>query len=358
MSRPPAPHGTPRWAGHGWWLGVLGAFALSLGVAHAQVSAPTAPLPAAVQAEPTFSLVFAGDTTLDDAPGALVARGGDPFAAFAPWFASADVRLVNLECVVARGGTPADKNFTFRADPQVLPVLRRHVDAVTLANNHAGDYGRAAFAEMLGLLRQADLGQAGGGMNLAEAHTPWLFERGGQRVAVLSYNEYMPRSFEADHDAPGMAWSEDAQAVDDVVQARRRHRADRVLVFMHWGWEDEPRANPRQRALARRLIDAGADAVIGGHPHVTQDIELYQGKPIVYSVGNFIMKATDNDAQREGWVLRMTFDRQGATSFQTRVARLDHDGMPRPDLGTPSPCWQRGAPVQTHCPAGGVGQPW
>jgi len=330
----------------GWLVAVFCALVLQLGAARAQT-----PVPAPVAADEGFSLVFAGDVTLDDAPGALIARGGDPFAAFAPWFANADVRLINLECVVARGGTPADKNFTFRAEPQVLPVLRRHVDAVTLANNHSGDYGRSAFAEMLGWLQQAGLGQAGGGLNLAEAHTPWLFERAGQRVAVLSYNEYMPRSFEADHDAPGSAWSEDEQVVHDVQQARLRHRADRVLVFMHWGWENEPRANPRQRSLARLLIDAGADAVIGGHPHVTQDIELYQGKPIIYSVGNFVMKESDNEAQREGWVLRLNVDRQGVASFQTRVARLDLDGIPRPDLNTPSPCWQRGGAVQLQCPA-------
>jgi len=299
-----------------------------------------------------FSLVFAGDTTLDDAPGALINRGGDPFAAFAPLFAQADLRIVNLECVVATTGEPADKNYTFRAHPRVLPVLRKHVDGVTLANNHSGDYGRQAFAQMLGLLREAGLAQAGGGMNLAQAHTPWMLERQGLRVAVLSYNEYMPRSFEAAHDAPGIAWSEDEQVVDDIRLARAHHKADLVLVFMHWGWENETVANPRQRQLARSMIDAGADAVIGGHPHVTQNIEHYQGKPIIYSVGNFIMKETDNAMQRQAWVLRMEFDRQGAAGFETHVARLDARGIPRRDPNTPSPCWRRGQAEVGTCLAG------
>lgn len=302
--------------------------------------------------EAKFSLVFAGDTTLDDAPGALIQRGGDPFAAFASLFAQADLRIVNLECVVATTGEPADKNYTFRAHPRVLPVLRKHVDGVTLANNHSGDYGRQAFAQMLGLLRDAGLAQAGGGMNLAQAHTPWMLERQGLRVAVLSYNEYMPRSFEAAHDAPGIAWSEDEQVVDDIRHARAHHKADLVLVFMHWGWENETVANPRQRQLARRMIDAGADAVIGGHPHVTQNIEHYQGKPIIYSVGNFIMKETDNAMQRQAWVLRMEFDRQGATGFETHVARLDARGIPRRDQSTPSPCWRRGRAEVSTCVAG------
>lgn len=302
--------------------------------------------------EAKFSLVFAGDTTLDDAPGTLIQRGGDPFAAFASLFAQADLRIVNLECVVATTGEPADKNYTFRAHPRVLPVLRKHVDGVTLANNHSGDYGRQAFAQMLGLLRDAGLAQAGGGMNLTQAHTPWMLERQGLRVAVLSYNEYMPRSFEAAHDAPGIAWSEDEQVVEDIRHARAHHKADLVLVFMHWGWENETVANPRQRQLARRMIDAGADAVIGGHPHVTQDVEHYQGKPIIYSVGNFIMKETDNAMQRKAWVLRMEFDRQGATGYETHVARLDARGIPRRDPTTPSPCWRRGQTEVSTCIAG------
>ena len=253
---------------------------------------------------------------------------------------------------MATTGDAADKNYTFRAHPRVLPVLRRHLDGVTLANNHSGDYGRAAFAEMLGLLRQTGLGQAGGGMNLSQAHAPWVVERQGLRVALLSYNEYMPRSFEAGHDAPGTAWSEDEQVVDDIRKARSVHRADLVLVFMHWGWENEPVANPRQRYLARRMVEAGADAVIGGHPHVTQDIEHYLGRPIIYSVGNFIMKETDNDAQRLGWLLRMEFDRHGARGFETHVVRIDSSGIPQPDPHTPSPCWRRGQTVTSHCLAG------
>lgn len=296
-----------------------------------------------------LSLVFAGDTTLDDAPGALIERGGDPLAKVAHLFQGADIRLVNLECVVSTIGSPGDKVFTFRAHPRVLPVLRRHVDAVTLANNHSGDYGREAFADMLGLLSRHGIGQTGGGRNLAEAHQPLLIERQGLRLALLSYNEFMPRSFEADHDAPGIAWSEDEQVVDDIALARTRHRADLVLVFMHWGWENEPTANARQRQLARRIIDAGADAVIGGHPHVTQDIEIHRGKPVIYSVGNFVMKETDNEAQRQGWVLQLGLDRQGVSSLRTHPVRLDLDGIPSPAPELSSPCWRRGDPGTSPC---------
>ncbi len=343
------------------WL-ALGALAMTLAASAQTQTAqppttqtPRAQKPAtqmAAAASPPVTLVFAGDTTLDDDAGALIERGGDPLADFSALFAGADVRLANLECVVATRGTVGSKIYTFRAHPRVLPVLKKHLDGVTLANNHSGDFGREAFAEMLGLLQKAGLAQAGGGLNLSQAHAPWIVERRGLRIALLSYNEFMPRSFEAGHDTPGVAWSEDEQVVEDIRRARTVHRADLVIPFMHWGWENEGVANARQRLLARKMIDAGADAVIGGHPHVTQDIEHYQGKPIVYSVGNFVMKETDNEHQRQGWVLRLEMDQQGVRALDTHVARIDMQGIPRRDPATPSPCWQRGEAAVGACLAG------
>ena len=280
------------------------------------------------------------------------ARGGDPFADVAAVLAGADIRIANLECVVATTGSAGDKNFTFRAHPRVLPVVKKHFDAVALANNHSGDFGREAFAEMLGLLKQAGLGKLGGGRNLSDAHAPWLVERNGLRIAFLGYNEFMPRSFEAAHDAPGVAWSEDEQVVDDIRRARQVHRADLVIPIMHWGWENELVANARQRQLARRMVEAGADAVIGGHPHVTQDIGHIHGKPVIYSVGNFVMKETDNANQRRGWVLRLVLDPQSMRLLDTRVAQIRMDGVPERDDRVASPCWQRGEAVVGQCVAG------
>ena len=306
------------------------------------------------QASETVKLLFAGDVVLDDTAGAMIARGDDPFAGFAPLFAKADIRLANLECVVATTGNAGDKNYTFRAHPRVLPVLKKHFDALALANNHSGDYGREAFAEMLGLLQGAGIGQFGGGHNLREAHTPLIIERKGIRIALLGYNEFMPRSFEADFDAPGSAWSEDEQVVADIRAARSVHRADLVIPVMHWGWENEPVANARQRALARTMVAAGADAVIGGHPHVRQDIEIINGKPVVYSVGNFVMKETDNANQRLGWVLELNLDKAGVASWRTHTAAIDMEGIPTPAplAAVPSsPCGERGMDKPGVCSA-------
>ncbi len=287
--------------------------------------------------EPVVSVVFAGDIMLEGGPDRAIRRGKDPFAGVAHLFKGADVRLGNLECVVATvGSVEPEKPNVFRVHPRGLKYVQRHFDAVGLANNHSGDYGPQAFAQILSFLRKSGLGYYGGGLNLKEAHTPLILERQGLRIAVLGYNEFQPRNFEADHDRPGVAWSEDEQVVRDIVDARRVWKADVVIPVMHWGWE-EPIANARQRALARLMIDAGADAVIGGHPHQLQDHETYKNKPIFYSLGNFVFEGFPDQVNNIGWVVRLSLDRQGVRGWQAHAVKIDTQGLPHtqknPDQG-------------------------
>ena len=277
-----------------------------------------------------LSLVVVGDIMLEDGPMDAMRKGQDPFAGFARLFAGADIRIGNLECVVATTGSPEDdKPNVFRVHPRALPYLKRHFDAVGLANNHSGDFGPQAFTQMLGLLKQSNIGVYGGGMNLSEAHTPWIIERKGVRVAILGYDEFQPRSFEADTDRPGVAWSEDSQVLRDIRAARSVHKADVVIPVMHWGWE-EPIANDRQRQLARLMIDAGADAVIGGHPHQLQDTERYKGKPIFYSLGNFVFDGFPLPINYIGWALRMELDKNGVQKVEAHVSHIGPTGLPKP----------------------------
>lgn len=311
-----------------------------------------APFAAAGQARaPTVEIAFVGDVMVAETPGELIARGQDPFAPFADWLRRADLRIGNLECVVATGGTPEPgKPYTFRADPRVLPVLKRHFDGMSVANNHSGDFGKAAFAEMLQLMRAAELPYFGGGMDLHEAHAPWIVERNGLRIALLGYVEFKPRAFEAGATRPGVAWSgEEEQVIEDIIAARSRHRADLVIPYLHWGWEDEQYTSERQRRFARAMIDAGADLVVGAHPHVTQGVELYQGRPIVYSLGNFLFNGFDTPATLTGWTLEATLDREGVADWRIRVARLDKDGVPHPDADAAAPCGKRGDAAVGEC---------
>jgi poly-gamma-glutamate capsule biosynthesis protein CapA/YwtB (metallophosphatase superfamily) len=300
--------------------------------------------------EPTVTLAVAGDIMLDESPGAAIERGQDPFAPFAALLDSADIRIGNLECVVAtQGEAEPGKPYTFRAHPRTLQTLKRHFDAVTLANNHSGDFGPSAFGEMLTLLDAAGIGRFGGGTNLAQAHRPLIIERNGLRIALLGYDEFLPRSFEAGADRPGVAWSEDEQVQRDIADARLTDHADLVIPIMHWGWEHQTIASGRQRQLARLMIDAGADAVIGGHPHVTQDTEQYRGRPIIYSLGNFVFNGFTDAINNRGWLLRLELDPQGVRRWRTFVAQIDAQGIPHPAPQATGDCWERGQTPSSTC---------
>ena len=309
-------------------------------------------LPLAVEAldEPGVSIAFVGDILLDELPGKLIKKGIDPLKPFAPIIDRADIRVGNLECVVAtRGAAEPDKPYTFRAHPRTLKILKRHFDAVSLANNHSGDFGPIAFSEMLTLLDREGIAYFGGGKDLAAAHTPLLIERKGLRIALLGYNEFFPRSFEADHDKAGIAWSEDEQVRLDIANARSQYHADIVIPVMHWGWEHEPSASQRQNELARLMIDAGADAVVGGHPHVTQNIEHYRGKPIIYSLGNFVFDGFTAKDNNTGWLLRLELDHQGVRRWRTFVAHINGKGIPHPGRQSEGACWERGQERAVAC---------
>jgi len=300
----------------------------------------------------TVRLLFAGDIVLDGLPGKEIEQGKDPFAAFSDLINQADIRVGNLECVVATVGEPEEKIYKFRAHPRTLAVLKQHFDAVSVANNHSGDFGRPAFEQMLGLLDEAGIGHLGGGHNSSQAHTPLIMERNGLRIALLGYNEFMPRSFEADEHGAGTAWSEDEQVSADIHKARSYYKADIVIPIMHWGWENELHSTRRQEQLAHLMIRAGADLVIGGHPHVTQEVEYYRGKVIIYSVGNFMIDALDNDNQKLGWILNFELDQHGVKNWSTTVAHIDDNGIPTPAQSEPSPCGSRESERISQCYSG------
>jgi poly-gamma-glutamate capsule biosynthesis protein CapA/YwtB (metallophosphatase superfamily) len=286
--------------------------------------------------EPVVTLLFAGDVMLDDGPGRTVAAGRDPLAALAPVLAAADLAVANLECPISTKGRARQKPWTFRARPGTLAVVKRHFDAVSLANNHSGDYGPAALVDTMDRLAAAGVPFFGAGRDLAAAHAPLILERNGLRIALLGYDDFFPRWFEAGPASPGVAWADDEQAARDIRRAREAG-ADLVIPFLHWGWEGERVPGARQRELAHRLIDAGADAVVGGHPHATQPAEVYRGRLVLYSLGNLVFDGFGEGPGREGWLLRLTLSRKGLVRWDTVPVRIDDRGTPRPDPAASGP---------------------
>ena len=311
--------------------------------------------PATPKGPTQVKLILVGDIMVahDEETGKLIERGKDPFEPFAKLLKDADVSIGNLECVIAEKGVAVEKPFTFLAHPRCIPPLKRHFTAMSVANNHSCDFGKPAFVEQCDRLEAAGLPYFGGGRDKEAAHRPWIVERNGLKIALLGYCEVFLRSFQAREKEAGVAWSEDDDRVLADIKAAKS-KADFVIPFMHWGWEKEP-ANDRQKQFARKMIDAGADVVVGAHPHVTQNAEYYKGHLIVYSLGNFLFNGFDTDETQTGWALRLTLDKQGLAAWDTVVARLDPDGVPHPDLTAKSPCGRRGEETileRNHSPEG------
>lgn len=280
-------------------------------------------------AAPLVKMVFIGDIMLADGPGKAIDRGVDPFAEFAPFLKAADLVVGNLECVVASSGEPIpEKPWTFEARPRCTELLKRYFHAVCTANNHSGDYGKGAFVEQCDLLEKAGMPYFGGGRNLADARKPLMVERKGLRIALLGANDFKPREFEAGEKTPGIAWLEEKTILEDIRAARETYKADLVIPFLHWGVEGEPKPEPEQEELARKMIDAGADMIIGGHPHRLQSVGEYRGKPIIYSLGNFVFDGFEEAYAKRGWLLRMTVSAKGVAQWDAILARMDEEGIP------------------------------
>jgi poly-gamma-glutamate synthesis protein (capsule biosynthesis protein) len=286
-----------------------------------------------------FRLTFVGDIMLDGGPGHLVTNGIDPFADVSTYLTDSDLTIGNLECAITRKGHAQDKPYTFKGPRQSLPFLKKYFSAVSLANNHAADWGAAGFGDELTLLSETGLPWFGGGATEPKARAPLVLEVKGRKVALLGYNEFPPRSFAATSTKPGTAWLIEKNVVADIRRTRNEHSPNLVILYLHWGEELEPLPRDDQVALAHRLIDAGADAVIGSHPHVTQTIEFYRDKPIVYSLGNFLFDYFPTDPLVwTGYILRLDYNDGLVPKLSSVPIELDPAGVPHLLKGRSSVC--------------------
>lgn len=215
-----------------------------------------------------------------------------------PVMLGADCRLINLECVISSRGEewrPATKEFHFRARSRAIEFLRAaRIDAVTLANNHVLDYGPDALLECLNLLDQAGIKRTGAGATLEEGLAPALFVLPQGRVAVVALTDNEP-DWEAARTTPGVNYvAYTDRGLADPYRSRMaqvlsfaRRQAELVIVSAHVGpnWGAPSRA---MHVLAHELIDLGADLYWGHSNHTPQGIELYMGKAILYSTGDFV----------------------------------------------------------------------
>ncbi len=257
------------------------------------------------RAERDLSVIVVGDIMLDGRAKRVIAeRGADyPFDAVRPLLRRAPIVLGNLEGPFARIARPERRNHSYRADPALAGALARAgINIVTLANNHLVDCGRAGVLETLEALEQAGVAPVGAGIDKRAAHRPVILEAGGLRVGILGY--YWNRRCAARDNLPGSAMDTPEALAEDIGALRAR--VDRVVVTCHWGVPYERQPSSEDRAKARWAVDCGADAVIGHHPHIVQPAEVYRGRPIFYSVGNFAFGSGNSRA--EGLVVGVRFE--------------------------------------------------
>ena len=240
-------------------------------------------------------LLFAGDVYLSDhvleAYDAAGGIDGVLSQGYQAEIQAADYFVTNEEFPFSTRGTPApDKQFTFRVHPEKVKLMQEMgIDLVTLANNHALDYGRDAMLDTIDTLDHAGIRHVGAGKNLAEARKPAIVELNGRTFAFIGATRVYPEAdWAAGTDSAGMfsAYDGGAALAEEVKEAKQQ--ADYVIAYVHWGIEREEMPNEVQKSIAHRLVDAGADLVVGAHPHVLQGLEYYQGVPIAYSLGNFV----------------------------------------------------------------------
>lgn len=221
----------------------------------------------------------------------------------------ADLAIANLEGTMSGRGKPAaNKKYTFRTNPKyTASIVEAGVDIVSLANNHILDYGTEAFFDTLKHLADNGLMHIGAGRNIGEAMKPLYVDVKGSKVAILASSLIIPfNSWRAGDDRPGISHGDNpAMLLKKVADARKQ--ADIVAVYLHWGIEYTYSPLPQQRELAKRLIDAGADMVIGTHPHVVQGLEVYKGKTIAYSIGELVFWRID---PRQTMLLEVSIDKE------------------------------------------------
>lgn len=203
---------------------------------------------------------------------------------------AADIAVLNNEFTISDRGAPlSGKMYTFRADPAHTALYGElGVDFVTLANNHAYDFGRDAFLDTMDSLRENGVDYAGGGRNAAEAQRPFYYLVNGRKIAFVSATraEKNIMTPEAGPDSPGVFRCYDPERLKQVL-AEAKACSDYVVLFVHWGTEHTDVLEPVQKTTAHAYIDAGADLIVGAHAHQLQGIEFYKGKAIFYNLGNF-----------------------------------------------------------------------
>lgn len=263
------------------------------------------------------SLVAVGDVLFARGVGKQISEHGVeyPFELTQQITRKSDISFCNLECTLSNGGFCRRRRFKFRADPRLARTLRENGFTVaSLANNHTLDYGRDAMMDTVNAVKEAGIVPVGAGVNRNDALRLKVVEKNGLNVGFIAYTDIPSYGVVRLDDRPTIAGIN----MDEITRQMEaaKSRCDVLVVSFHWGVEYMKIPTEHQQTLAHLCIDNGADLILGHHPHVLQPVEVYKGKPIVYSMGGFVWDSKLAGADKSA-IYKFELGRSSAKLVQT-----------------------------------------
>ena len=282
---------------------------------------------------PELRFMAVGDIMLGRGVGARLRKAGGYEKAFekvASYMNLGDIVFANLETPLtdSNHGLDKERKIVLKAEPEsVVALTDAGINLISLSNNHILDYYEKGLFDTMELLDKNGIKHAGAGRNIEEARTPAIIEKNGLKTALLAYTTFAELTYAGKPYQNFAAGPEKSGLVRDRYETIRediqkiRDQVDLVAVSMHWGVEDSFKVTNEQKELAHKLIDDGADMILGHHPHQCQGIELYKGKPILYSMGNFLFDQNDPE-NMESFIIDMKYKGVELTEFSALPVRI------------------------------------
>ena len=260
----------------------------------------------------------------------------------------ADILFGNLEGDVSSRGNNVGSKYSFRMEPKILLALKNAgFDIVSFANNHIGDWNTTAFEDTLYGLKDNQILKTGAGFNMNEVITPTIIEKNNIKFGFIGFSDVGPNWMEAKENKSGILLANNPNIEKIINDAKRR--CDVLIVSFHFGDEYKTAHNARQENLAEMAIDNGADMVIGHHPHVIEDIVEYKGKPIVYSLGNFIFDQSFSKNTMRGMLFSATFEDKNLIKTEKKIITLNKKFQPE-GIFTEEELKERDEQASNTCP--------
>lgn len=281
-------------------------------------------------------LSFVGDLMFDKSvAGFIKSKGADyVFEGYAAHFKASDIVFGNLETSMSNKGQPMkDKEYTFRSSPQLAPYLKKYnFTALSIANNHVLDYGPLAFNDTMKVLKENGISYVGGGYNKQEASNGVIIEKKGVKIGFVAFTRVTPAvDWYAGAKKAGILGAYKVHEIE-VLEAVKglEGKCDLLVVSLHWGKEGSTAVREQEVELAHLLIDSGVDVIMGHHPHVVQRVEMYKGKPIFYSLGNFIFTTSRAEICNKTMMATVRYGNKGELKSVEAVPGMIKLGRPIP----------------------------